>query len=163
GAGSRAAARRRPGSRGDRATRGATRPCPDRGRAAAQHGRQRGAASREGQALRRSRRRAYRIARRLLGRAPHDGRGRVGDAGNGYCGRQGQGAGRSGGGSGDPPVVSREAPVMRRVGWIVVVALTAAVGAVGWVYLELHRSGPPVTAPVTVTIEPGKRFADVAR
>ena len=38
--------------------------------------------------------------------------------------------------------------------------LTIAVGA--WAWTELNRPGPPVTAPVTVTIEPGKRFTDVA-
>jgi UPF0755 protein len=39
--------------------------------------------------------------------------------------------------------------------------LTLAAGALAWT--ELNRPGPPVTPPVTVTIEPGKRFADVSR
>jgi len=51
---------------------------------------------------------------------------------------------------------------MRRAPWIVGAVLAAAVGPGVWAYVELNRVGPPVAAPVLVTIDPGKRFADVA-
>jgi UPF0755 protein len=52
---------------------------------------------------------------------------------------------------------------MRRA--VLVLALLAlAAGAAGFLgYLELHRPGPPVTAPMVVTVIEGKRFADIAR
>ncbi len=52
---------------------------------------------------------------------------------------------------------------MRRLGAVLLAAVLVAAGAAGWCWAELTRLGPPVTSPVTVTVEPGKRFADVAR
>jgi UPF0755 protein len=51
---------------------------------------------------------------------------------------------------------------MSRVGRVVTLVVVAAAGAGAWATSELHRTGPPVTAPAVVTIEEGKRFADVA-
>jgi len=53
--------------------------------------------------------------------------------------------------------------VIRRLAFGVLALLLLAAGAAGWGWVELTRLGPPVTTPVTVTVEPGKRFADVAR
>ena len=53
--------------------------------------------------------------------------------------------------------------MIRRLALGVLALLLLAAGATGWAWFELTRLGPPVTTPVTVTVEPGKRFADVAR
>ena len=45
----------------------------------------------------------------------------------------------------------------------IVIALLGLAGAGGVLaYLELERPGPPVTGPTIVTVEAGKRFADIA-
>ena len=51
---------------------------------------------------------------------------------------------------------------MRRVALILFVLFLAAAGAVGWAYFELGRPGPTLAEPAIVTVEPGKRFVDVA-
>jgi len=53
--------------------------------------------------------------------------------------------------------------MIRRLAAVFVVLLLAAAGAVGWAYFELGRPGPPLAEPAIVTIEPGKRFVDVAQ
>ena len=52
---------------------------------------------------------------------------------------------------------------MRRVvlGLALLAVVAGAAGALA--YLELHRPGAPVTAPLVLTVMEGKRFADVAR
>jgi UPF0755 protein len=52
--------------------------------------------------------------------------------------------------------------MMRRLGVLLLVLLLAAAGAVGWAYFELGRPGPELAEPAIVTVEPGKRFVDVA-
>jgi UPF0755 protein len=51
---------------------------------------------------------------------------------------------------------------MRRAMVASAVVALAGLVAGGLVYLELHRPGPPVTRPIVLTVEAGKRFADVA-
>ena len=51
---------------------------------------------------------------------------------------------------------------MRRLGVVLLVLLLAAGGALGWAYFELGRPGPALAEPAIVTVEPGKRFVDVA-
>jgi len=45
---------------------------------------------------------------------------------------------------------------------LMVCGLMAAIGVVAGAVVLLHRSGPPVNAPIVVTIEEGQRFAQVA-
>jgi UPF0755 protein len=53
---------------------------------------------------------------------------------------------------------------MRRAALVLVLLAIVAGSAGGCLaYLELHRPGPPVTAPMVLTVMEGKRFADVAR
>ena len=52
-------------------------------------------------------------------------------------------------------------------GWRLTLAAAATVvaatgGAAAFVWYELHAEGPPRTAPVTITVEEGQRFAEVA-
>ncbi|MGH7894725.1 MAG: endolytic transglycosylase MltG [Candidatus Binatia bacterium] len=50
----------------------------------------------------------------------------------------------------------------RRLVGLGIAGLAGAIGAVVAAFVVLHRSGPPVTSPVVVTIEEGQRFAEVA-
>ena len=52
--------------------------------------------------------------------------------------------------------------MMRRLAVLLLFLLLAAAGAVGWAYFELGRPGPALAEPAIVTVEPGKRFVDVA-
>jgi UPF0755 protein len=52
--------------------------------------------------------------------------------------------------------------MMRRLAVILLVLLLAAAGTAGWAYFELGRPGPALGEPAIVTVEPGKRFVDVA-
>jgi UPF0755 protein len=52
---------------------------------------------------------------------------------------------------------------MRRLVLAIVLLAVVAGAAGGLVYVELHRPGPPPPGPTVVTVEAGKRFADVAR
>jgi UPF0755 protein len=52
--------------------------------------------------------------------------------------------------------------MIRRLAVLLLVLLLAAAGAVGWAYFELGRPGPALAEPAIVTVEPGKRFIDVA-
>jgi UPF0755 protein len=48
---------------------------------------------------------------------------------------------------------------MRR---LLLVAAAAGLAGAGAVYLALHRAGPPLAGPVTISISEGTRFADIA-
>ena len=52
--------------------------------------------------------------------------------------------------------------MMRRLALVFLLLLVAAAGVVGWAHFELGRPGPELTEPAIVTVEPGKRFVDVA-
>jgi UPF0755 protein len=52
--------------------------------------------------------------------------------------------------------------MMRRLGAVLLVLVVGAAGAAGWVWFELGRPGPALAEPAIVTVEPGKRFVDVA-
>ncbi len=50
----------------------------------------------------------------------------------------------------------------RRLALVAGAAPAAALAAAGSVYVALHRPGPPLAGPVTVSITEGTRFADIA-
>src|SRR5262249_47693964 len=132
------------------------------GRPAPQHGRHRGTTGREDARVRRARRRAPAAAGGVLGRAPDQLRGRGAPARSRRSRSAAARARRPGGRGGDPGGLPVEPSMTRVLLWLSATAAVSLIAGAVTLALMLRAPGPTLSGPVTINVEEGARFADVA-